>query len=86
MILIFHIIVALSSLVYTGYAFLFPSKQKLYSAYALVILTIASGTVLLIQNPNSMQQVCTTGLVYLACVSAGIFAVHHKLATIKLKS
>lgn len=81
MILIFHIIVALSSLAYTGYVFLFPSKRGLYAAYGLVALTVASGTLLLIQNPGSMRQVCTTGLVYLAVVTVGIIFVHHKLAT-----
>ena len=80
MILIFHILVALSSLAYTGYVFLSPSKQKLYAAYTLVALTVGSGTILLIQNPGSMRQVCTTGLVYLGCVTISIIAAHYRLA------
>ena len=84
MILLFHIIVAISSLIYTGYVFLFPSKSGLYAAYSLVVLTVGSGTLLLIQNPGSMRQVCTTGLVYLACVSAGIVAARYKLAKMKV--
>jgi len=80
MILAFHIIVALASLAYTGYVFLFPSKQKLYAAYTLVALTVGSGTVLLIQNPGSMRQVCETGLSYLAVVTVGIILAHYRLA------
>jgi hypothetical protein len=78
-ILIFHILVALSSLVYTGYVFIAPSKSKLHVAYALVALTVISGSYLIAAQPAHMTQTCTEGLIYLAVVAFGIIAARNKL-------
>jgi hypothetical protein len=87
MLLILHIIIAISSLVYTGYIFITPSPKKLHIAYAFVAGTVISGIGLLLQKPTAMAQVCITGLTYLAFVSLGIFAARHKLAAMaKIKS
>ncbi|MDR3642283.1 MAG: hypothetical protein P4L74_01475 [Candidatus Doudnabacteria bacterium] len=79
MILIFHILVALSSLGYTGYVFFSPSKGKLHIAYTLVVLTVISGTFLIVTKPAHMTQTCEEGLAYLAIVAYGIVAARHKL-------
>jgi hypothetical protein len=83
MILPIHIIIALSSVFYSIYAFFTPTKKKLYAIYALTALTIISGTYLVITHPGPMAEVCTTGLVYIGIMLVGIWAVHHKLALAK---
>lgn len=80
MILILHIVIALSSLLYTTYAFFLPSARKLQVSYGLVGLTLASGTFLVIRNPAHLLQSCTTGFLYLAIVTVGIITARHKLA------
>jgi hypothetical protein len=80
MILLLHIAIALASMIYTGYVFFSPSRAKLRGSYALVALTIASGTYLVVDKPSHMVQACATGLVYLGVIFAGIVAVRLKLA------
>lgn len=77
--LLLHIVIALSSIGYTGLAFLKPSRQKLYTSYLLVAATIATGTVLVILMPSHMVSACITGLVYLGVVMSGLIATRHKL-------
>jgi len=81
MIILLHILIAISSLVFTTYTFFNPSKSKLQVGSLLVTLTLASGTYLVINSGAALIQACTTGLVYLAIVTAGLFASRHKLAT-----
>lgn len=80
MILLLHIIVASASLIYTGYLFMRPSKQKLRVAYTLVALTLISGFTLVLTKPAAMAQSCVMGVAYLAFVSYGIISARHKLA------
>lgn len=80
MFLIFHIIIALSSIVFTGFVFLKPSKKKLYMSYGWVGATIATGSYLVIMTPSHLASACLTGLVYLGFVLSGIVAAHVKLA------
>ena len=80
MLLPFHIAIALASLVLTGITLIKPSKNKLLTSYSLVILTLITGTVLVVSKPAHLTQTCAEGLVYLAVVSVGIYVAHHKLA------
>ena len=79
MLLILHIAIALSSLVTTGLAFFAPTNLKLRASYALVGLTVATGTVLIVTRPAHMVQSCTTGLVYLGLVFTSIILARQKL-------
>jgi hypothetical protein len=81
MILVIHIIVAITSLLYTGYLYFSPSKTKLQIAYALVAITLITGFDLALNTPAHMTETCITGLVYLAFVSVGIFAARQKLVS-----
>jgi len=81
MILIFHIVIALSSLVYTTYVLFSPSVRKLQVSYALVGLTLATGTSLVIAHPSHLLQGCTTGLLYVGIVTVGIVSAHRKMGT-----
>lgn len=79
MVLMLHIIIALTSLAYTSITYFMPSKNKLRTSWTLAVLTIASGTWLVISTHSALLQSCITGLVYLAVISAGIIAAQHKL-------
>ena len=80
MILITHILIALSGLVITTIAYMRPSSNLLRAAYAAVGLTFATGFYLVAMAPAHMLQACTSGLMYLGAVSIGIVATHAKLA------
>ena len=77
---ILHVIIALSSLGFTTFVLLSPSAKKLQTSYALVGLTLVTGTVLVILNPSHMLQSCTTGLLYVAIITVGIVSAQKKLA------
>jgi hypothetical protein len=79
MILILHIVIALSSIAYATLTYFTQSKNKLRASWSLVILTIASGTWLVVSTHSALLQSCVTGLIYLAVVSAGIIAAQQKL-------
>jgi hypothetical protein len=85
MLLILHIIVALTSLVFTGIVFISPSKPKMQISYTLVALTLISGGALILSKPAPITQTCISGLTYLAFVSVGIFFAQKKLAKITIK-
>ena len=79
MILVTHIIIALSSVAYTTLLLALPSRTRLYISYALVAATLASGIYLTVVNPASMLRTCTTGLVYVVIVTAGIAVARKRL-------
>lgn len=85
MLLITHIIIALSSILTASWALILPSRFKLRLSIGLVISTIASGTVLVVSTHAPLQQACTTGLLYLAGVSVIIIAASRKLAAVRTK-
>lgn len=80
MLLVTHILIALSSLIYSGYSYFAPTKNKLRISYGLVAATLTSGTYLVISTHSPLTQACLSGLVYLGVVSAGLVSAHLKLA------
>lgn len=80
MLVLLHVLIAVSSLIYSGYVFLSPSKSKIYGTYAFIAATVASGTALTLVTHASLLSVCMTGLLYLGATSAGIIAAYKKLA------
>lgn len=78
MMLILHILIAVTSIIITTFTYIRPSKLKLVVAYSLVGLTIASGFDLVVQAPSHMMEACLAGLAYLAVVSVGIVAAQIK--------
>ncbi len=80
MILIIHIIAAVSSLVLTGYLYFRPSKLGFNADYFLVGTMLLTGFYLILSKPAHMTQTCIEGLVYLGVVSYGIVLARHKLA------
>jgi hypothetical protein len=74
-----HIGIALTSLVVATMSWMSPAKGRINLASLLVVLTIATGTALVAMSPSHLIQACTTGLVYLAGVSAAIVLAQRKL-------
>jgi hypothetical protein len=81
MILILHILIALSSVALSTVAWFRPSALKLKGSYALVAMTLASGTYLVVTTGASMLRSCMTGLMYTLVVTVILAAAHHRLAT-----
>lgn len=86
MILPLHITIALLSVIYTAFVYFSPSKAKLRGSYALVALTVATGTWLIVANPAHMVQSCVTGLLYLGVIFYGIHLASNKLAVQRQES
>ena len=80
MILLIHIIVALSSIIASTASFLRPSKAKLRLTYGLTLLTLATGTYLVWSTHSPLLSSCITGLLYLGVVLSGVLAAWRKLA------
>lgn len=81
MMILLHVLIALTSIITAGYTLFNPSVLKLRLNYCLIASTLASGTYLVISTHSSMVQACTSGLVYLAIVSSGLIPAKIKLAS-----
>lgn len=79
MILLLHLAVAFASIAATTISFFRPSHTKIRASYALIGLTLLSGTYLVVKTQSHMLEACLSGLVYLAFVSAGILIARQKL-------
>ena len=79
MLLITHIIIALSSIIYVTYKFFKPSRAGLKVSYALIGSTLISGTLLVTISHANIIQACTSGLLYLGFVSFGVVATKRQL-------
>ncbi len=80
MILLIHIIIALSSLAVGTYAFARPSQTKLHVSYGFASGTFISGVVL-IMSGASLVHACISGIVFLGGVSVLNEFTRRKLAT-----
>lgn len=74
-----HVMVALSSLAVTGFTFLKPSSGRLRLSQALIALTLASGTYLVLTLNVNLLRVCAVGLVYTAVTVYGLTQARGKL-------
>jgi hypothetical protein len=85
MILLIHILAALTSLLVCGTAYLRPSRRLLNASYGLVGLTLASGTYMAVHGPAHILSVCLSGLLYLGAVSFSLTPVRRYLAEAQVK-
>jgi len=86
MVLVAHLLIALTSLIYSGYVFLRPSPSGIKLSSGLAIATIASGTYLVVSTHSPMLKSCLVGLAYLGVVSVGIVLASIRLSRQKIKS
>lgn len=84
--LLLHIVIALSSIGLASLLTVYPSRDKLYACYALVVLTLTSGSYLVLTLHTNLKAVCTTGLLYLSFVAVCIAVAHYRLALAKARS
>ena len=85
MILLSHIVIALSSVAYSAYVLFRPSAARLRVSYSLVGATVASGTVLLITKPSHLLQSCLMGLLFIGVSSAMLIFARQRLASAEAK-
>lgn len=79
MIILIHVIIALTSIIIASFAFFQPTLKKLIVSYGFILGTVASGTYLLISAPSHILQSCLTGLAYLTIISFATIAAHVRL-------
>ena len=80
MVVLIHVLIALSSVCYTTYLFFKPTKRNFHINYGLVGMTFASGIYLVISSHAALVPACEAGLVYLGVVTAGMVAAQYRLA------
>lgn len=80
MIILIHVLIALSSIVAVSIAFALPSRLKLRISYVTIAATLISGTYLVVLAPAHMVQACISGLTYTGIVLVGIMATRVRLA------
>jgi hypothetical protein len=79
MIVLLHVIIALTSVAYTTYLYFRPSKRKFYASYGLITATLASGTYLVVSTHAPLVSSCISGLAYLLLLSFGLVIASHRL-------
>jgi hypothetical protein len=79
MLLLTHVLIATTSMIFSGYTFLSPSKNRLKISYALIASALASGTYLVISLHANMVSACTSGLIYLAIVTFATIGARYRL-------
>lgn len=80
MLLLIHIIIALSSVAASAYALIAPSKNKVNVTYGLTAATVASGTLLVITTHAPILASCMSGLLFVAVALSGTFVARYRLA------
>lgn len=81
-----HIIVAVSGLLIATLGVASPSRGKLSTTYGLLGATLASGTVLVIVSGSPLVSACLSGIIYSAIVLVLTFIANRRLAAIRAKS
>lgn len=79
MILVAHILLALSSIIYSTYVLFSPSRVRVYGSYSLIASTLTTGIYLTLIHPNHIKQACISGIIYVATMSAIMIMVHSRL-------
>jgi hypothetical protein len=85
MIILTHILIAVSSMAYAAYMFAFPTKAKFGLSYTLVGLTTVSGVYLIVTTHTNMLQTCMTGLLFIGANLGGIMLARNRLERIRQK-
>lgn len=83
MILVLHIIIALSSMLYSTFLYFSPTKTKFNVTYVLVSATLVSGTFLVISTGADILHACFMGIFYLVAVFGAIILANRKLAKVE---
>jgi hypothetical protein len=79
MLLLTHVIIAISSIMYTAYLLVRTSKKRLQASYILCGLTLITGTALVWTSHSPLVPACVSGLVYFGFISSVVIAARKKL-------
>lgn len=78
--IILHVVLAISSLVFASINYFRPGKGKMQASYGLAAGTLISGVSLILLNNASVLRTCLSGIIFFAAVSALNIAASRKLA------
>lgn len=79
MIILIHVIIALTSIVIASFSFFQPTIKRLIVSYGSILGTIGTGSYLLLAYPSHILQSCLIGLAYLTIVSIATITAHVRL-------
>ena len=79
MIILIHVIIALTSIVVASFTFFNPSIKKLIVSYGLILATVGSGTFLILTASSNILKSCLVGLAYVTVVTIVTIAAHVRL-------
>lgn len=82
MVLTFHILVALVSLLSAGFMYFYPTKTRLKVTLFLATATLASGSYLIVSTPSHLLQSCVMGLIYLGVLVYAVVSARQKIAKV----
>ncbi len=82
--IITHTLVALTSLIYASYLYLYPSKAKFNISYVLAGFSLISGSYLVGTANAKILGACLSGLLYISFIAFSILAAHRKLGVQKI--
>lgn len=83
MIIVLHVIIALTSLVWATIGYIRPTNTNLRVSYALIALTFITGFYMVMMEPAQMLRTCLSGVTYLAIASVGVLLTRRKLAALQ---
>lgn len=79
-ILILHIILAVTSLIFTGILIIRPSKNKINGTFLLFLGTLATGTYMIFTLNVNILVTCLEGLAFMAVILGGIAIAKKRMA------
>ncbi len=80
MILLTHIVIATTSVLFATLLFLSPSNFKFKINYLFLGATLASGTYLVADRGTHIMESCMAGLIYIGAVSFALISAKRKFA------
>ncbi len=85
MTLIFHIFIAVTSVLTATCALLLPSRDKINVSLVMAVSTLLSGTYLIVSTGASLISACVTGIIYTSIVVVLIALANKRLEAQKVK-
>lgn len=83
MVLTLHTVIALASLVISGWTFMRPSEGRVKVSYGFIGGTIVTGTLLVLTTQASILRACVTGLAFVSVTTALTVLANKKLSSAK---
>lgn len=84
MLLILHIMIAISSLAVSTLLWIKPSAGKFRTSSIFITLTLTSGTVLVLSTGSNLLRACATGLIYTAVSLYFLLSARNKLSAVRV--